>query len=70
MITIGRGCTMLLGGARSGKSDLAVKLGRAWEGDVIVAATAEAGDGDMDRRITRHQNDRPADWVVTIRSTT
>lgn len=59
---LGNGCTLLLGGARSGKSDLAVKLGQAWEGDVIFAATAEAGDDDMAERISRHQDDRPTSW--------
>jgi adenosylcobinamide kinase/adenosylcobinamide-phosphate guanylyltransferase len=59
---IGRGFTLLLGGARSGKSDLALKLGQRWDGDVIVAATAEAGDSDMADRIARHQEERPTDW--------
>lgn len=61
---IGRGFTLLIGGARSGKSDLAVRLATTWHGDVIVAATAEAGDDDMAQRIARHQADRPADWGV------
>lgn len=59
---IGSGFTLLIGGARSGKSDLAVKLGDAWSGDVIVAATAEPSDDDMARRIERHQTDRPVGW--------
>lgn len=62
MAAIGSGFTLLLGGARSGKSDLAVRLGESWDGDVIVAATAEASDGDMARRIHRHQNERPTTW--------
>jgi len=62
MATIGTGFTLLLGGARSGKSDLAVKLGQSWGGDVIVAATAEAGDDDMAQRIARHQAERPGTW--------
>ncbi len=57
-----RGLTLLLGGARSGKSDLAVQLGHAWHGEVILAATATAGDDDMAMRIERHQHDRPHDW--------
>lgn len=59
---LGRGFSVLIGGARSGKSDLAVKLGGAWSGDVIVAATAEPSDDDMANRIERHQIERPADW--------
>jgi adenosyl cobinamide kinase/adenosyl cobinamide phosphate guanylyltransferase len=35
--------TVLIGGARSGKSDLAVRLARR-ERSVVVIATAEAGD--------------------------
>ena len=61
---LGRGATLLIGGARSGKSDLSVKLGESWTGDVIIAATAEAGDDDMARRIERHQQERPQDWGV------
>lgn len=59
---IGRGLTLLLGGARSGKSDLAVRLGRAWTGSVTFAATAEALDDDMADRIVRHRIDRPDAW--------
>jgi len=61
---IGRGVTLLLGGARSGKSDLAVKLGQAWPGQVTFVATATAGDADMAARIERHQDERPVDWQL------
>ena len=61
-IRIGSGLTLLLGGARSGKSDLAVSLGRVFSGDVVLAATAVAGDDDMAQRIEHHQSDRPAEW--------
>ncbi|MGB5755685.1 MAG: bifunctional adenosylcobinamide kinase/adenosylcobinamide-phosphate guanylyltransferase [Acidimicrobiales bacterium] len=56
------GLTLLLGGARSGKSDLAVELGRSWLGPVTFAATAEPIDDDMTRRIDRHRLDRPGTW--------
>lgn len=59
---LGRGFSLLVGGARSGKSDLAVKLGQAWPGEVVVAATAQPTDDDMARRISRHQQERPAPW--------
>ncbi len=62
MVALGRGLTLLLGGARSGKSDLAVRLGEAWPDDVILAATATADDEDMASRIERHQAERPHDW--------
>lgn len=51
---------MLLGGARSGKSDLAVRLGAGFDGPVVFVATAEAGDDDMATRIDRHRAERPA----------
>jgi adenosylcobinamide kinase / adenosylcobinamide-phosphate guanylyltransferase len=56
--------TVLLGGARSGKSDLAVRMAQAWGGPVALIATAEAFDDDMRARIARHRLDRPSDWMV------
>jgi adenosylcobinamide kinase / adenosylcobinamide-phosphate guanylyltransferase len=55
------GVTLLIGGARSGKSALAVEIGRRHEGDVLFIATAEPFDDDMRSRISRHRHDRP-DW--------
>jgi len=61
--------TLLIGGARSGKSALAVDIGMRHDGDVVFVATAEPFDDDMRSRIARHRNDRP-DWpVVEARST-
>ena len=51
--------TFLLGGARSGKSALAVELARGWGGAVTVIATAEARDDEMSRRIRLHQAEEP-----------
>lgn len=62
MPQLGRGLSLLIGGARSGKSDLAVLLGEAWPLDVTVVATATAGDADMAKRIDRHQAERPSTW--------
>jgi len=53
---------VLLGGARAGKSALAVELAREWDGPVAYIATAEAGDDEMARRIARHRDERPAEW--------
>jgi adenosyl cobinamide kinase/adenosyl cobinamide phosphate guanylyltransferase len=53
---------LLLGGARSGKSDLAVRIAGAQPAPVVVIATAEAGDDEMALRIERHREDRPASW--------
>ena len=55
------GVTLLVGGARSGKSALAVEIGQRHLGDVVVVATAEAFDDDLRDRIARHRADRP-DW--------
>lgn len=53
--------TFLIGGARSGKSSLAVEIGRRHDGLVVFIATAEPFDEDMRSRIGQHRRDRP-DW--------
>ncbi|MDE2428519.1 MAG: bifunctional adenosylcobinamide kinase/adenosylcobinamide-phosphate guanylyltransferase, partial [Burkholderiales bacterium] len=58
-------CTLVFGGARSGKSALAEQLAqRAAEtgAQVIYVATAAAGDSEMQSRIAHHQQRRPAHW--------
>ncbi len=52
----------LLGGARSGKSALAVELASQGEVPVVFVATAEARDDEMRARIAAHRQERPADW--------
>ena len=56
--------TFLLGGARSGKSSLAVRLALDWTGPVTVIATAEARDEEMAERIRLHREERPAAWTT------
>ena len=56
--------TFLVGGARSGKSALAVDLARMWGGAVTVIATAEPGDEDMAERIQAHRDSRPTEWTT------
>ncbi len=56
------GFVLLLGGARSGKSDLAYKLAAESGRDVTVIATATAGDPEMAARIERHRASRPTRW--------
>ena len=54
--------TFLVGGARSGKSTLAVQMGEHHGGTVHFIATAEAFDDDLRDRIARHRAERPAGW--------
>ena len=56
--------TFLLGGARSGKSALALELASRASGPVTFIATATAGDEEMAARIAAHRDERPADWVT------
>ena len=56
------GFTFLLGGARSGKSSLAVRIARTWSTPVTFIATAEAKDDEMASRIDRHRDERPSGW--------
>lgn len=57
--------TLVLGGARSGKSGYAQSLCNS-SPRVIYLATAQAGQGggdhEMRERIARHRADRPAEW--------
>jgi adenosyl cobinamide kinase/adenosyl cobinamide phosphate guanylyltransferase len=56
--------TVLLGGARSGKSSLAVTLAGGAGQRVTYLATSPTipGDGDLADRVARHRAERPADW--------
>ena len=53
--------TLLLGGARSGKSTRAVEVASQYD-VVSFIATAEALDDDMAQRIARHRGERPKSW--------
>jgi len=53
---------VLLGGARSGKSALAVRLAAEAGAPVTFVATAQAGDEEMAERIRRHRQERPEEW--------
>lgn len=52
----------ITGGARSGKSDFALKLTQDIGGAVLFVATATPGDQEMRQRIAEHQARRPSSW--------
>jgi adenosylcobinamide kinase/adenosylcobinamide-phosphate guanylyltransferase len=58
--------TLLLGGARGGKSAYALRLAyeseRVSGREVCYLATAQGLDEDMTARIARHRTERPAHW--------
>lgn len=54
--------TLILGGARSGKSRYAETLAQQSGREVIYIATATAQDAEMQSRIAHHQASRPAHW--------
>lgn len=54
--------TLILGGARSGKSGYAEKLALESGRDVAYIATARAGDCEMAKRIAMHRSGRPVHW--------
>ena len=56
--------TVLIGGARSGKSRLAVELAVGSGAPVTFIATGEARDDEMAIRIATHRAERPPGWVT------
>ena len=56
------GLTLILGGAKSGKTGLALELCQAFPAPRIYLATAQALDTEMSDRIARHQAERGPEW--------
>jgi adenosyl cobinamide kinase/adenosyl cobinamide phosphate guanylyltransferase len=55
---------VLLGGARSGKSALAVRLAVDARAPVTFVATGEGRDEEMATRIELHRRERPVGWAT------
>jgi adenosylcobinamide kinase/adenosylcobinamide-phosphate guanylyltransferase len=56
--------TLILGGARSGKSDLAQRLAAATGRDVLFIATMQPLDDETRRRVDAHRAARPPSWTT------
>ena len=56
--------TLILGGARSGKSSFAEKLAKDSALPVTYIATAQVYDDEFEVRVQRHKDRRPKDWQL------
>ncbi len=54
--------TLILGGARSGKSRMAQKMAARYQRVCYLATAPPTGDPEMIARIAKHRADRPAGW--------
>ena len=54
--------TLVLGGARSGKSEVAEQLAARLPSPVLYFATAHVADDDLAARVAVHRDRRPSDW--------
>jgi adenosylcobinamide kinase/adenosylcobinamide-phosphate guanylyltransferase len=55
--------TLILGGARSGKSTFAEQRAKELGGDyVLYVATSETKDEEMQQRVEKHRSERPSAW--------
>jgi adenosylcobinamide kinase/adenosylcobinamide-phosphate guanylyltransferase len=56
--------TLIIGGARSGKSSFGERLAGETSGQVVYLATAQGLDDEMRQRILNHQRQRPEGWTT------
>jgi adenosylcobinamide kinase/adenosylcobinamide-phosphate guanylyltransferase len=56
--------TLVLGGARSGKSRYAQQLLDGVERVTFIATAAHSDDPEMEQKIARHRAERPAGWAT------
>jgi adenosylcobinamide kinase/adenosylcobinamide-phosphate guanylyltransferase len=56
--------TLVLGGARSGKSTVAERLVAEWGEPVQYVATADVLDSDFAARVATHRSRRPPEWTT------
>jgi adenosylcobinamide kinase / adenosylcobinamide-phosphate guanylyltransferase len=61
---VGKRLTLILGGARSGKSTYAQTLIEESRQPALFVATATAGDEEMAARIAAHRSSRPPTWIT------
>lgn len=55
---------LILGGARSGKSQVAQERATTTGQPVVYIATAQAQDSEMEQRIELHRQNRPSEWDI------
>ena len=58
--------TLILGGARSGKSTHAQRLAEGRDGQVLYIATARVLDEEMEARVAVHRQERPQHWATRV----
>jgi len=55
-------CILIIGGARSGKSQFALEMASSLDDKVLFVATGEPLDEEMRERIEEHKKRRPSGW--------